>query len=534
VVWHRITLAVLAIASLALAGPARAQDAPETASPPEVPGQPPGGESAPAGADEVAPAGAPEASDEAPEGAPDEAPGAAVPAAGASAQVPRETAATVADAPPADESGGYRVAPDGAGPGVIAWRIAGFVPYWATKILLTPVRGLMWVYERYALDVRFREVFFTADGTIGLFPLLTNEAGFGLSLGAKFLHNSLFGEGEKLSITATARGASQAFASLVANSGNRWRGFRLRGNVTYNSLRRARFDGIGNEDTVDIEDSGRITEPLDPFSNELAFDSRYSFDEFSVRLGADFALTDHLTVQVLGEYIRRDYDPNGDDAERYRVFTGDVYDTANLTGFEEGLNTIDGLLVLTYDRSGVASRYNSLAVRSRGYRATSLLGYAYGIGDDPSNFLRFSAALEGFINLYGGDRVLTLRAFYETVSADRADVPFDQLPTLGGVNLLRGYLRGRFRDSSVALASAEYSYPVLNTVSGFLFVDVGVPFAGLDDFSLDNPRVGYGAGVQLQNASAAFGRLDVSSSIDGGLLVNLTFQPFFRVDRRAQ
>ncbi|MFC4873165.1 BamA/TamA family outer membrane protein [Negadavirga shengliensis] len=53
------------------------------------------------------------------------------------------------------------------------------------------------------------------------------------------------------------------------------------------------------------------------------------------------------------------------------------------------------------------------------------------------------------------DRVLALQGFYQR---NWGDTPFNQLPQLGGPNLLRGYYLGRFRDKELLAIQAEYRY----------------------------------------------------------------------------
>ncbi|HVK88154.1 MAG TPA: hypothetical protein VM513_28735, partial [Kofleriaceae bacterium] len=58
----------------------------------------------------------------------------------------------------------------------------------------------------------------------------------------------------------------------------------------------------------------------------------------------------------------------------------------------------------------------------------------------------------------------------------------------------------------------------------------------LDEITLDNTRVGFGFGLQAHTAHVLLTRAQVASSIDGGVFLNLSFEPAFepppRVTRR--
>ena len=124
----------------------------------------------------------------------------------------------------------------------------------------------------------------------------------------------------------------------------------------------------------------------------------------------------------------------------------------------------------------------------------------------------------------------------EGVAGDLENVPFVDLPRLGGPILLRGYDRDRFRDRILGLTSAEYEFDLGYAFTGFLFVDAGRVYPDLSDLSLDDVRFGYGGGLQLQTEKAFLGRVGLASSTDGGLIFTLSLDPVYdpkaRVERK--
>jgi outer membrane protein assembly factor BamA len=128
--------------------------------------------------------------------------------------------------------------------------------------------------------------------------------------------------------------------------------------------------------------------------------------------------------------------------------------------------------------------------------------------------------------------VLALRLSVDSVFADLEDVPFIDLPQLGGRTLLRGYSWGRFRDRVAYVASAEYSYPIARTLGGFLFVDAGQVGRDLEGATGGAPRIGYGVGLQLLDPHSLLARAFLASTSDGGVTAVLTFEAPFAPRRR--
>ncbi|HEU5055340.1 MAG TPA: BamA/TamA family outer membrane protein, partial [Kofleriaceae bacterium] len=127
-----------------------------------------------------------------------------------------------------------------------------------------------------------------------------------------------------------------------------------------------------------------------------------------------------------------------------------------------------------------------------------------------------------------------LRALAEEVRGDLDEIPFVDLPRLGGPVLLRGYPRDRFRDRAMALASAEYLFDLGSMVAAYLFVDAGRVAPHLADLTAEDARVGYGGGLQIYTNASLLGRLNLASSIDGGLFVSFRFDPVYQPQSRVE
>ena len=126
-----------------------------------------------------------------------------------------------------------------------------------------------------------------------------------------------------------------------------------------------------------------------------------------------------------------------------------------------------------------------------------------------------------------------VRAHGEAISAAPDDAPFFDLPRLGGSTYLRGYPSDRFRDRVAAVASLDYQWDLSRNVSATVFADAGRVYQSLRDVRLEDLRVGYGVGLQLNTEKSFLARVSVASSIDGGVFVDVALDPVFELDRRV-
>jgi outer membrane protein assembly factor BamA len=200
-----------------------------------------------------------------------------------------------------------------------------------------------------------------------------------------------------------------------------------------------------------------------------------------------------------------------------------------------GIQPLAANLELIFDTRATRSHLLSGAAPSSGWRLAARGGYQLDFGDNSSRFWRYGADLRRHIDLYRGDRVVVLGAAFDGVAGDITEVPFVDLPTLGGKHRLRGYAGGRFRDRLAAVTSAEYRYPVSRNALGFLAVDAGRVWRepGDIDIDVDDLRVGFGGGLQLHSHRSFVARLSLFTSIDGGIEASVVFDPVVPGRRRT-
>jgi hypothetical protein len=412
------------------------------------------------------------------------------------------------------------------------------------RVLLYPVRGVLWVtsapfrggaylYERYRLRDRWKSIFFNDTGTIGLYPVALIETGFGLNAGARFVHRDLFGARESLKARASFGGRFRQIYSLKLDSGERLGKNVIEIEGEYEIRPRDRFFGIGNGDLV----SEPPMDPIDPFADPTAVDTRFRQRLGRVSAIAEIPLVGPLSARPSSAMLwKRFEESDAADIGAGEESTTDVYDPAALPAFEEGTDYVYNELELRLDTRDRAVRYEPASQPSQGLLLSGYAGLATPVAHREADYVRYGADLQIYLRISANPRVLVLRALVEEVKGTGVDIPFADLPRLGGPLLLRGYDQDRFRDRALGLTSAEYIFDLTNILNAFAFADVGRVYPALSEIEAEDLRFGFGGGLQLQTDNSYLGRVSLASSKDGGLFFHLSFDPVYdpkaRVERK--
>lgn len=417
------------------------------------------------------------------------------------------TAADVATAPAPNtiEDGRLDEEPGDSTARVIARGVL-FVPRTVFTLAFKPVEGLAWLYERYQLGERYYQIFWNDARTAGLFPTFGMQSGFGLEVGARFVHRDLAGEGEKLSLSTSTGGEYRTLSKATLRSGRRFDPVELSLDARFEQKPKDAFYGIGNV-----------------MGGETRYRDRYgrATGSADVRLGGPL----HLTAS--GAYADHRYSASSSGTP-----IEEMYATDKLTGWA-GTQYGYGELELRYDTRRASNAHEAPVFTSRGTLLAAYSGAAIGLDDHSADYRRYGVDAQQFIRLAEGPRVLSLRAHLEGVTGNLDEVPFTDLPRLGGKQSLRGYPLDRFRDRVSALGSAEYTWDLARMISASLFVDAGRVYRSVNDLSLDDMRVGYGVGLDLHTEHSFVGRVSLASSIDGGVFLDFAVDPIFDLERRV-
>ena len=104
------------------------------------------------------------------------------------------------------------------------------------------------------------------------------------------------------------------------------------------------------------------------------------------------------------------------------------------------------------------------------------------------------------------------------VRLSRGDIPFRELSSPDGTDILRGIENGRYRDRDMAALQAEYRFPIKGRWGGTLFAETAQVVRTFSDLDADGFKYSLGAGVRYAlNPSERFNlRLD-AGWVDGGI-----------------
>jgi hypothetical protein len=419
------------------------------------------------------------------------------------------TSLDVVGAPaPGEESG--RV--DQPGSGTSTWRTIGrgvlAVPRFALEVVFLPIRGVLYVYERYALDARFKQIFFNEAETVGLYPTLNFDTVYGVTFGGRFVHRDLFGEREHLSVRAGFGGRYHNIFEATLRSGQRF------------------GERIAVEARGELEDR-----PQDAFygigNGAVGTEAHHEQDLIRISTIGDVRVAGDLHVRGAAAFTDLGY---GDSDSEPSVEM--VYDTSTLTGFMTGVRHVYGELELRYDSRRRGSIWDAPVLPGRGWLLSGYAGLAHQL-NELDDYWRTGFDFWRFFWLGRGPRVLSLHFAGETVTGGYDDVAFTELPQLGGKRALRGYPTERFRDRVAIVTSAEYQWDLSRNVAFSMFVDVGRVYSELSAINASDLRVGYGVGLSAMTGHNFIAEALLASSIDGGVFINLAFDPVYDVDPRV-
>lgn len=119
-------------------------------------------------------------------------------------------------------------------------------------------------------------------------------------------------------------------------------------------------------------------------------------------------------------------------------------------------------------------------------------------GSGTSGYVRYGGTLGGFVDLTDDGRVVSWS--FSGILADplgSGPVPFTELASLGGANLMPGFRAGRLYDRSALVSTLRYSWPIWIWLRGSLQAAVGNVFgAGFRGAELERARFSGAIGIE--------------------------------------
>ena len=461
-------------------------------------------------------------------------PASAVSAPAASAAVgpvdPYRRDGGVAAAPP-NEARGWETPPQkGRRPALVRWVVGGTGQglRWLLRTSFAPIKGAIRLNKRYKILRRTEDFFYNEARTAAILPDVAFVSGLGLSFGVQAFHRDLLGNDEQLRFKALRGGAFNQSIQLGLDVprvfGSR---FYLDSLVRFEENPNLIFVGLGRSDGVSARPPD-LAEPINP--RDAAFETRFRQRRTLLSLASGINLGSAERRFRIGASAVANFREIGglsSDERADQVSLDDVYDPALLAGFADRF----GLLELTLDFS-IDTR-DSPGATSRGWLIEGFVGGAPRLGDYGFGHWGLEGTI--FQTVFRDRRVVMARLGIEGVVGDDDDIPFTELPRLGGPATLRGYRNARFRDKVAMLGTIEYRYPIHNLVSGLVFVESGSVGRSLRDI-VSGPRnefqVGVGGGFVAHTLQDFVLRVELAYGEDFRLFISTDPLAAFRGRRK--
>jgi hypothetical protein len=418
-----------------------------------------------------------------------------------------------------DESG-RTDAPETDSTARVVARTVLLLPKMVVVVVLAPVQALVWTIDRYQLVERYFGLFWNSDRTFAITPSAYYATGQGFTAGGQLISKDTFGEDERLDIYALWGGSYRLRLGASIDSGNRFGRLFLEAAGGLHRLPSNPFFGIGNDDESSPPPNGMLIGP-----RTAAVETFHRYQIGFVNAGATLRLIDRLSAVVRGAFVDLKTTPSTNKDPSIQ----DVYAPMTLVGFDQSLQQLYAQGGLRWDSRGAGTRWEPQHLHTVGTYFEGFAGYVRGL-DQASSFWRYGFDAQQYFRLAPGPRLLELRLYGEGVTGEIDQVPFTELPHLGG-DFLRGYVYDRFRDRVAAFATVQYSWDI-STYSGvYLFTDVGRVWASLDDLTLHGLRAGFGPGLRVHTRDNFVFEASLGFSIDGDVTISLALTPI--ADRRA-
>jgi hypothetical protein len=394
-------------------------------------------------------------------------------------------------------------------------------PRLAVDVVLAPVRFVLWADDRYHIQTRAHELFYTENENVSILPRVSYESGIGFRVGAqldwRFENDDHFRAFAGTGFVAESMRFAASYSTSIED--------RVAAHVGADFEQRpdAEFFGIGNEDT-------KSPPNMPVAAEEVAVGVHYKQRLARAAGSVDTRLFSDLHLATSASLAERTRGPSETGTSIEMVYAPD-----SLVGFDK-YRTVYGELDLKWDTRRAGSPWD--------LRTTITQGSLFSVWGGPTwiteaeDYWRYGTDLQHYFRLSEAPRVLSVRFHGEAVSAPHQGIPFNELPTLGGSRLLRGYELERFRDKISGVATLEYQWDIGRQLYASVFVDSGRVYSAWDQLTLSDLRTGYGVALELHapdspTAAKVF-RGSIASSVDGGVFFNFYLEPIFGVTPRVE
>jgi len=180
-----------------------------------------------------------------------------------------------------------------------------------------------------------------------------------------------------------------------------------------------------------------------------------------------------------------------------------IFNQFGKSGWDPFLQTNIGLIA-AYD-----TRDNQFYPQN-GIFAKSLLTVSKAGWGSSYSLQELSVDFRQYVPLFNS-HVFAWQAYFDGVYGTKG-IPFELLPTLGGRDLMRGFLQGMYRENVLMLVQTEYRLPIYKRLKAAIFCSAG-DVMNSADYKVDKLKVAYGAGLRYRlNDARVHLRLDFAKN----------------------
>lgn len=157
-----------------------------------------------------------------------------------------------------------------------------------------------------------------------------------------------------------------------------------------------------------------------------------------------------------------------------------------ITGYQGGVSSSLGIGV-NYDTR------DALFYPTEGWLCEATIGAEDRITGSTFKYSRISFEITKFLSFNKRD----IWALNASGIFSFGNVPFHQMPIIGGAKKFRGYFEGKYRDNHLLLVQAEYRRLLFWRLGIVAFGGFGLVGANFNDLQIANARYQYGAGLRV-------------------------------------
>ncbi len=170
----------------------------------------------------------------------------------------------------------------------------------------------------------------------------------------------------------------------------------------------------------------------------------------------------------------------------FKYTVGGTLEQGNITGYKGGIGSAIGLVGVYDTRDNAINAHRGKLAELSTFLYTPALGSTFSFFNINGTYQRYWKVKPGHI-----------LALQSKMRLSYGKVPFLDLATAGGDDLLRGYPKNRFRDNHFAGAQLEYRFPVVWRLGLVTFAGAGDVFRTLNDFGLNALKYSVGSGLRF-------------------------------------